>query len=61
MSQNAAAKKGGKTVLYEASAAVGTAVSADLASIALAWPTLPAAVKAGIVAIVNAATPGEHS
>ena len=38
-----------------ASVPVGLPVDPDLASIAAAWPTLPAALKAGILAMVKAA------
>ena len=35
----------------------GIAEASDLAGIMRAWPTLPEAVKAGIMAMVRAATP----
>jgi hypothetical protein len=31
----------------------------DLAAVVAAWPTLPEAIRAGILALVKAASPGE--
>jgi hypothetical protein len=55
MRQPTTAKNAGKDTFYHNSAAVGAAVGADLAAIIQAWHSLPAAVKAGIVAMVKAA------
>jgi hypothetical protein len=47
------AHESGKTVPFNAPEPV--AIDADLAAIVSAWPTLPAAFRAGILAMVKAA------
>jgi len=54
MSQGGSAENPTETALSENSAAPGAARNPDLAAIAAAWPTLPAAVKAGILAMIQA-------
>jgi hypothetical protein len=59
MSPSKDAKKTGKTPDSETGVAPGVALDPNQAAIIAAWPSLPPAIRAAIVAMIQATTKGE--